>query len=636
MNGIDRTDRIRWRTLSIDKDGAMETCQLDAYDPSGSFRLVEGDALRVLLSGGLEFGGEVFTAREVGIDRGTRGPVTSVRAKGWAFEAGDVKVWGRFPAQPAYARAAAVLTQYLAPKGWTNIGPTTGGDLLPAVTYAGETVAAILDDITEAINVPWRVNGDRQFAYVLPGSLLAPVDFVEGTGSVVHLGVSVGRSQTRKASRLFLTTGGSGTVTHTETHIASGAETHFPVHVLPSAGQASLTAAAAAGATSLALRGLPASYTLKAGVTLTFGAHGAYTLGADATTDADGAVTVTLSSGLTQAAEAGEAVTLDASAFVRLQVNGVDTPLGGEWTWNADEARFAKTGALPAAGTQVTYIAVVTLPVIVRVWTADTRDVWGQWNYANVRDTDLTDQAQTDISAAITWATNELAKRNTVPRQVQLTTYAQGLYPWQRATLDIPSRQATGPYLVGRVRLVDDGLRDRPRVEVTLLEGDAIGPDWREFFRGQPVRGGVGGSATVGSVSSGSGGGSATLPAGTTVPLGGDNAVSVLAATTWQDVPQAIPVRLGGAGMAGTWLLRVPLYQLSAGTVEARLLDQTTGTALATVASTATGAYIDNSFFAFPSVSFTAPAGVDDVLLQVRVTSGTREVVVGKATVVKV
>lgn len=639
VNGVDQTHRIRWRSLVIDKDGSVETLALEAYNHP----IVEGDILKVLQDSALEFGGEAFTVRRSPINGGRGKPVFAIRAKGWEFEARNVKVWGNFPAQGLHARFSAILDQYLAPKGWIDVGPGVGGPDLPPARYYGQRAADIFDSWVPDTGMPWRVNGDRWAAFSTPGDFSAPFAFTD-VSSQVLIGGQTERSQTRQVSRLFVSMGGSGTVTHTETHIATGAEVFWPLNVLPAPGRASLSAAALIGATSLALQGLPANLPLAAGTGLDVGATIGYETAALATTDAEGKVTVTLTGGLAAAAAEGDPVTVDAGAFVRLRVNGVDTALGfgSPWSYEQNEAGFRRTSPA-AAGTQVTAVEVVSLPATIRVWNGDTRDVYGQWNYANIRDGEAANPTIADLANGKAWAQTTLATRTNVPKQLRVATFGQGLYPWQRATVAMPSQDAAGPYLIQRTRLVDVGKSDkRPRIEVTMLEGDAIGPDWRKYLRaGLAAAAGVSAASSMtGSVGPGSStpppvGGSGLVPTGSSLSLGGDNDATVLASTTWQDVRGAIPRPLGGSGMAGTWRLRVPVYQLSAGTVQVALYDQTSGIDLATVTTTAVGTAIDNAFFAYLTTTFTAPGTVDDTILRVRTTAGSRDVVVGKATVVK-
>ena len=120
--------------------------------------------------------------------------------------------------------------------------------------------------------------------------------------------------------------------------------------------------------------------------------------------------------------------------------------------------------------------------------------------------------------------------------------------------------------------------------------------------------------------SSGGGGGTPGTTSGVSrIPLGGDNYRGD-AATDWTDVPNAVPVRFGGAGMAGTWTLRVyRRVTATTGTpteVEVRLRDITNSVTHATVAGTS------STTFAVGTTSFSAPGTEGVCILQYRVTGG--------------
>lgn len=645
INGVDRTSKVRWRSLVIEKDGGLEICRIQLLDhdvTASAFRVVEGDAIRITQDGVLEFGGEASRVRDAMLDGGKAGgTITVVEARGWIFEANDLVVYASFPSQGLFVTVEALRSAYLGPKGWTNLSPTTGGPVLPALKYSKQTIRAIFDDLTERTGYPWRVNGDRQLQFAVPGSILSPLTVSDAAPSIVLRGMTWERDRTRQATRLFIITGGAGTAAHTETHVATGLQKFFPVNVLPNEQAGEAKAGAASGGTSLSLKGLRADATVKAGDTFQVNAQSTvHTVSADATTDGNGDVVVSFSPPLTATVDEGTGVVFDVGTFVRLQVNGVDTSLtAGVWSFDKVQGGFLKTGTLPTAGTQVKYLAPITSPATIRVWATSTRNTDGTWNYAAVRDAEVQASDRTDFATTKAWGDSELASRLQVPKRVRLSTFAQGVYPWMRQPLSFANRLVTGDYLIQRTVLTDVGLRSgKPRVEIELLEGDAIGRDWTAWFRerrasstGGSVAAGVGGGGT----GTGGGTGQPVFPAGTTLHLAGANSSPQPLTTTWVSAPEAIPTQLGGDGMAGTWKLRVPMYQLGAGTLEARLYSQTSATVLATVTTTATASTIDQANFAFPEVTFTAPGAVEDVILQVRVASGARRAVIGHATVVK-
>jgi hypothetical protein len=566
VNGIPRQDVVRYRTLQIRKDGAIESARMDFLDNDGTLQVVDGDVLRITQDGALEFGGVVVSVRVSRVDKANplarSLTVTTVDAQGWAFEAADITATASFPSQGMLATAEALRATYLAAKGWTNNGALSGGPVLPALTFTRQTVAAIFDELQKLSGWPWRVNGDRVMNFSAAGSIPAPVDLTSLTGSVVLTGVSWQRSRLRKATRLESTTGGSGTIPWTDSRAALGGEVMFPLYVYPT----------------------------------------------------DERLPTKVDEG-----------------------NTTHNIGGGRWTYRHEDATLHVAGAPVAAGVSVSTIFDVDLPATVRVFDPVTRYANGTWNFATVIDAQLQQSEQTDIRQALASASAELNTRIDNPRGVELSTFAQGFYPWQTALVSFPERGLSGPYLVQSTLLTDVGRRNtRPRIDVTLLEGNAIGRDWTRYFKERS--GTTGGGGTV--VASGGGnppstGGAAALPAGTTFRIGGDNVTVYSVDPTFRDCPQLSPTWIGGAGMSGTWILWVPAYQLTPGVLEFRLLNQATQTALATLTTTAVGERLVGPF-AYLETTFTPPADSPvPVLLQWRTSAGTRQAVMGHANVRK-
>ena len=564
VNGTTRTEFVRYSTLQIRKDGAMESARLEfVSDDAQPLNVIDGDTLHITQDGGLEFGGEVVSVNVTRIDRSPRGrTVTSVDAQGWRFEADDLVISAEFPVMPIYTLAEYIRATYLAAKGWTNVGQLAGGPNVPqALTYVRQSIGAIFDELQKLTGIPWRVNGDRQMGFVPAGAFRTPVDFTSGDGSVVLTGVSWSRQRLRQATRVFATTGGSGRVQHSDTHTGNGTMRVFPLTVIPMK------------------EGLP-----------------------------------------TQVIEGS----------TTHQING------GRWTYDVNESQVIANTPV-GAGVAVSVPFAVDLPVTLRVYDASTRHADGSWNFAKAIDALLQASEQTDIAHAHAWATAELNGRMENPRALELSTYAQGIWPWQQGLCSFPERGINGQYLVQSTLLTDIGrVNSKPRIDVSLLEGSALGRDWTQYFKERAGSSGGGSSvSTGGGVPPASAGGAAGLPSGVTFHLAGDNVTAYTISTAWLDAPQLVPINLGGAGMAGQWMLRVPAYQLSAGTLEVRLLDQVTQQALSFLSTTQVGVRLEGPF-AYMSANFPAPADVHGVLLQWRVTSGSRQAVMGQATVVKV
>jgi hypothetical protein len=504
VNGVTRNAFTRYKTCRIQKDGPVETCRVEFLDrdlTAAAFRVEPGDEIHIDRDGtALEFGGtveRVTDSRLTGLDNplapssGLEGgaTVTTVEARGWYFEAADVKIPILIlQPQGLFVAAEYLRSTYLAAKGWTMLGPTTGGPDLPLLVYHNNTVAEIFDDLTKQSGHPWRVNGDREMAFVEIGTLVAPHTYTN-VNSIVLRGATWVQERVRRATRLLITTGGTGQfVAHHEDRIANGVLTHFPVNVLPPELSASIDNAAgyAIGATSIAVDGLPKSFTFKAGLPIRFGAHSGYQLASDATTDADGKATFVLGAGLSKAVVDDESLTLDSSATVRLELDGTPTFLGGSWTFNTEQAMFVKTGGAPTAGVVVTYKVLINFPATVRSWRDEAQAPDGSFDYEYVKDSELHWKEATDVVQTHEAALVELAYRVEQPKELRIATYEQDVYPWMLAPCSFPERLIEGDYLVQSVVLTDTGRLDqKPRVELTLLEGSNIGRNWRQFWTGK-------------------------------------------------------------------------------------------------------------------------------------------------------
>jgi hypothetical protein len=288
---------------------------------------------------------------------------------------------------------------------------------------------------------------------------------------------------------------------------------------------------------------------------------------------------------------------------------------GGTWSWDATALAIVRSSAL-GNGTTVSVSYPVEFPAWVRVWDAGTQTSTGAFSPAVCVDAIVEAAEQTDLGQARAWATAELARRVSQPKRVALVTDVPGFYPLQEVTITISDRGITGAYLVERVRVaVEDS--DRVLYELTCVEGDVLGRAWFEYFkqRSQTTGGGV---AVTGTATTG-GGSTSTSTGVARIPLGGDNYFGDNP-TSWTDVPNAIPVRFGGAAMAGTWTLRgyrrVTHTTSPTTAVELRLYDATNAVVLASLTGTT------STTFASATTTFAAPLTEGVVLLQYRITGG--------------
>ena len=562
VNGAERNDFVRYRSLQIRKDGAHETARLEFMDrdtSASTFQVYDGDTLHISQDGGLEFGGEVQSIRVQRLDRSARGIViTTVDAKGWRFEAEDIVVTVAFPAQTLLQTVEALRLSFLAAKGWTSLNTVTGGPSLPALTFTRQNVATIFDELQKRSGWPWRVNGDRQMGFIEPGTLVYSEAFSDTDPSIVLTGLSWARDRLRYATRVVATTGGSGNVSWTDRQNGNGAWRVFPLSVFPA-------------------EKFPPTQVVEGSTTHQIG--------------------------------------------------------GGRWTYDANDALVVATTPV-ANGTQIAVTYGLDMPATVRVYDPTTRAASGAWNYAAIIDAQISASEQTDIAQALSWTQAELQSRRANPKRVELSTFSQGLYPWMRTLVSFTEHAINGYFLIQSSLLTDVGV-GRPRMDLSMLEGDVLGRDWTAYFKERS--GSSSGGSTVstgGGTPPTGGGGAAGLPSGTTFRLAGDNVTPYGVGTTFIDAPQACPIQLGGTGMAGTWTLRVPAYLLAAGTLEVQLWNQTAAQQLALVSTTQVGVALVGPF-AYLSTTFAAPANVSDVLLRMRVVSGSNQAVIGHATIVK-
>lgn len=558
INGTDRRANLRDGSLSVEKYFGVEvlTCQvLDRTSPGASaFRPTLGQSIYVEDGSDLVFGGTIVERREETLWSGSGTPtltINTLTAKSYETLADTIVIDSlSIASADVLATADDLCATYLAPLGVANIGSLSGGPTIPSMEFDHQPLSAIFAQMTQLSGYPWRINGDLEFAFVAPGDLTGTA-LSESNG--LDAGFAVEQSRVVRANRLFMRTGGTGDVTHTEGRTLNGTQTTFLLNVEPTTAPTIVTE------------------------------------------------------------------------------NGVDLTIGaGTWTYNSTlKAIVRASGGTNGHAISVSYP--VTFPAWVRTWDASVQAAAGTWVAASLVDAVLDASDQTDLAQCKAWGDAEIARRMDEPKVVTVRTRTKGYYPLMQVALTFADSGVSGNYLVQSVR-VEVATDDNVVYVLTCVEGDTLQRNWFDFFKARP-------SSTSGGISVlGTGGGtvsgSTTLPEGTTLSLGGDNVNAYELTTTWTDAPQARPTRMGGTGMTGSWLLRVPLFQLSAGTVEARLYNQTTAATIATVSTTQTGALLSANF-ATPTQSLTAPTNVDDVLLQWRVTSGTRKCVMGQATVVK-
>lgn len=486
IDGVDHRPYLREGSLAIDKQLGVEvlTAQVvDAQHPgAGAVRPPLGGFVYTHDSGHLLFGGEIIERRastiwdRYGVPSAT---FTTITARSLDTLADRIVVDAiTFPAQGLNATVAVLHARYLAPLGVTNLTPPTGGPLLPALAFDHQTLSAIFHQLTEQSGYPWRINGDRQFGFQAPGALLGEAITPQTVldDDVCH----VDQSRAIRANRLFLQTGGTGTVTHHEGRTLTGTQTIYLLNVEP--------------------------------------------------TEPPTVVTE----------------------------NGVDLPIGaGTWSYDAD--RKAVVRATPGTpGHTITVPYTVTFPAWVRVWEASVQAPSGDWMPAALVDGILEASEQTDLAQAAAWGRTELARRLAQPQVLTVRTRLKGYYPFLQVQVTQPESGVTGPYLIEavRVEVADD---DLVYYTLTCVEDDVLHTAWFDFFK-RRAGSTVGGITVAGQTGSTAGTpGTPTTGGGVFTPLfaGGDNDRG-LRSPTYRDIPNAVPLLLGGPGWPAS--LRLQSY----------------------------------------------------------------------------
>lgn len=540
-----------------------------------AYRPLPGDEIRAAHGSDLLFGGPVQKVHEYRSDGD--GPIfVDVSCRGWELLAQQIILTGTLATGPLLTRAYALYLQYLQPKGVTWLGVTFGGPTIPDITYVRTSLFELYNRIAGLGDRSWRINGDKQLAFVAAGELAFPVTPLLASHFVQ--GVTIDQERYERATRVILQTGGTGEADHSEAHVGNGVKTIFALNaeVKPSE------------------TGPPAVHYYPTTVV----------------------------------------------------VNGVSQSIGGGvWSYDNIEHTVFTSGAAVPTGQTVVVAYKISFPATVRVWVAGALNANGSWNRATLTDRLIDVSHITDVAQAKAWGDVELARRQFSPRVVRGATHTKGFYPLLSGPVDMPDHNINSASFLVRAVTVDDvgidpSYTNHLRYHLELIEGDEPGRMWESLFQeygGQTSGGGgtsvsgTGGSvgpSTPGTITIGA------LPAGTTIHLGGDNYAPVVADTVMRPIPQAIPNKFGGAGIGGAWTLNVAAFQLEAGTLQVELKNQTTGDVLATVSLTTVAAALSGGF-GYGTAAITPPASVHNVIAQYRVTSGSRDVVIGHCTVTK-
>lgn len=507
--GVDRTAWLaNGYSIDIEKVLSSETFHLAILDldsTAGAYRPTVGNDIHLTRTDEvgadieLMFGGEIATVTDEPIIDDT-GTVTRIRCRDWMVLADQVFLPPRtFASAPLNEVAAAIYDEYLAPKGVINIGAPTGGPVLPELRIDDfvTSVRQVLDRMTLQAGWPWRINGDKWFAFVDPSSLPGPATLsADGQSVLTDPPLRWEQQVLTHATRVWVQTAvpeaGPGPFEYTEEVTPPSGTSVVPVHVLPTEIRGATTADAASGATSLSLDGLPFDASIRVGARFQIETHTTvYELPGSTTTDADGAATVSLVAGLEKDVPAGTAVTFLRGAFVQLELDDVVTPMdGAPYVWEPIEnAIVYPAGDL--GGINVRYRTWAHHPTVVREWDPSAQQAIGWFDYATVIDQQITEEeGHTDLATARAFAQAELAKRLTPPKRVTCTTQIPGHYPILLVPMNFPDRLVTGNYFLAETRIrhstIDETSDAQPLFyELVLWEGDALGESWVQYFRGR-------------------------------------------------------------------------------------------------------------------------------------------------------
>lgn len=517
INGVDRTSKLlNSAGWSVDKRWAVERFEFalfDVVERADAYRPTSGSTVYLTHDGDLLFGGIIATITDKRIESSEGfGVLSECVARDYMFLAEQAYVpVQEFASSGVLDVYDALCTAHLVPRGVSNLGAPTGGVRIPRFTVekANTSLREVLEEVGRECGWLFRINGDKQSGMVEPGSLPAPVD-LSSANALLSDDVVWTRETTVSANRLFAETGtpdtGAGPVSYSETHTANGTKTHFPVQVLPTwiEGSVNLTAGYAAGASSIAVADLPASLVIKAGKTfMVEGSTDLHTVSSDVTIASDGTATVAFTPVLSLPLPDGSLVRFQSATFVTLQLNGVATAIDGV-TWHFDQLNsiIYTTGAAPASGVVVTYLAPVTYPAMVRVWDpalVNIQTSTGAFDFSIVVDGNVDATAHTDLETAKAFGLRILAKRTFEPVVVTLTTRERGFYPLLTVALNFPERLLSGDFLVEAVRIrsteidplalpiTNAATQGELFYELSLIQGDALNQNesFIDYFKKQ-------------------------------------------------------------------------------------------------------------------------------------------------------
>lgn len=502
VNGVDY-DTWWQRGWDVSKNGNQERMNFAIADPRYHEDAVTVETNDVILlrhpTGGLIFGGlaaEVERTR----NQGEAGTLTQIVARDWMFLAEQVFVPKRkYTSQDALALFDFLLQKYLSAKGMVNIGPTTGGPILPDLVVDNYTTKLrdLWDRMRDECQWPPRVNGELEAALVEPGSLVWPGGEINGYNAKLKPQLTKKKEILTEggANRLWMEIeeppSGDKARWFFEDHIANGVATVFPLNVMPTETEGSTRAKVEAGAVTLQLKDLPVGGVLRWGNRFYLGNDPReYMVTSGGTVDAEGNVdigceTIELETG------DGEQIRFLPPAFMKLFLNGTETEFAGApWVYEGDEVAFVNPSGAPPIGTVVRAGQFLSGGTTVRAWESGPvvpqLDI-GWFDHSILVNGVVENESYYDPVYAVQHLRERLAEPIKGKDVVTFMTHEHGIYPFIKFPMNFPESLVVGDYYAETVKIAATGADPRLTTNdlayLVTARKDTIGRAPWDFYR---------------------------------------------------------------------------------------------------------------------------------------------------------
>jgi len=590
INGVDMSDvLLRRGAWSLNKRWSVETFKFTVrnyiFGPT-AYRVPIGADVVLHYRGDLMFGGQVQSIEEY--RAGDEGPIfIDVNCICYDLIAHQVILTGETAPGTVHDIAFDFFTKYLAPKGCTWIGPGPGfpSPTIPKMTFIRASLGEIFNRMTKLSNLPWRINGDKWFAFV-GTTLPLPMDPMRTDHFLA--GVKIDQEYHEYGLRLIMQTGGTGEAKHSETHTANGVKKYFQVNVEPRPDEVKEEEGVETTTTYI-----PTQFQLN-GVDTPFNGS---------PWNWDRTEHIAWTSGAAPVAGTTLKFSFDISfpAVVRV------------WT----------PSLLLADGQMNPATRIDKLLDVSHLTDVAETAAWGNIEIVRAGLTPRKLKGSTTIRGHYPYLVGRLAlPEHNVDANFLLENVA--------------IRDSDG----------DPNIFEHLIYDLEFIEGDRAGRQWEDLFTEMGGRGTQGGSVEIrgtggavnpstpgGSGGTGGGGGGVGLPAGFTFQLGGDNNEYVVLDTTFRDIPELLPNMFGGPDMGTTWTFKAFAYILgSAGPIVE--IELYAGSRIAIGTITTTGVLTVGPWGSFDQ-PVTVPGAATGLLCRARVVTGTANVVIGHCILYK-